>query len=355
MRRDPRLLQVVTSTDRRGAEVFGAQLGEALAARGWDTRTVALAPGRSGSRLDLAVLGDRALGPSALAALRRASAGRLVVAHGSTTLPACALATPGVAPFVYRNIGDPGHWAASRPRRARVGLLLRRARAVVALSERTAAVLAGGFGVRPERLAVIPNGVPSAAFPPADAAGRAAARAAIGVDPAAPLVVYLGALSAEKDVGAAVEAVGRLDGASLVVAGDGPDRARLERLAAQRAPGRVRFLGAVESSSAVLAAADVVVLPSRTEGLPGVLIEAAFTGVPAVATRVGAVDEVVVDGSTGVLVDPGDGPGLAAALEAVLADPVPMGARARAHCLARFDLDVVAAAWDRLLRRVGQD
>lgn len=353
--RSRRLLHVVTSTDRRGAEVFGTQLGDALGGLGWDTRTVALAPGRTVPRLDLPVLGDRPLAPATLAALRRAAAGSLVVAHGSTTLPACALAAAGVAPFVYRNIGDPGYWAGPRYRRTRVGLLLRRARAVVALSERMAGVLARSFGVRPDRLAVIPNGVPSAAFPPTDGTRRAAARAAIGIEAAGPVIVYVGALRAEKDVGAAVEAAGHLDGATLVVAGDGPDRAVLERLAAQRAPGRVHFLGVVESSSDVLAAADVVVLPSRTEGLPGVLIEAAFTGVPAVATRVGAVDEVVVDGATGILVEAGDRLALAGALEAVLADPLAMGERARAHCLARFDLDVVAASWDRLLSRVTGD
>lgn len=343
-----RVLHVVTSTDRRGAEVFGTQLSEALGQRGWDSRAVALAPGLLHPRLEVEALGPSPLAPATLRALRRAAGGRLVVAHGSTTLAACGLATLVKAPFVYRSIGDPAYWAPAGLRRARFRLLLGRARTVVALSEGLAGVLHQSFGVHRRRLAVIPNGVPEGEFPLPDAAARASARAGLGLAGTSSVVACVGALSAEKDVGVAVDAVAGIAAAALVVVGDGPCRAALEDQAARVAPGRVVFAAGTPVRTA-LAAADALVLPSRTEGMPAVLIEAAFCAVPAVATQVGAVADVVVDGSTGRLVAPGDGPGLAAALAEVLADPVALGARAREHCLARFRLDAVADQWHALL------
>ena len=141
------VLQVVTSSARRGAEVFATQLGAALIARDWPVETVALWPatgsGGQAATLDLDALGHRRNDPRALGALRvRTRSAAVVVGHGSSTLPFGTLATrsrPGrrgrdrVVPFVYRSIGDPAFWGSSRSRRARVGVALRRAAAVVAL------------------------------------------------------------------------------------------------------------------------------------------------------------------------------------------------------------------------------
>jgi glycosyltransferase involved in cell wall biosynthesis len=201
-------------------------------------------------------------------------------------------------------------------------------------------------GVPPERLVVIPNGVPAARFPLADDAARVKARARWALPADGPVVALVGSLTPEKDVGRAVAAVGRLPHVTLVVAGDGPDRAALEaRVAAAGAGDRVRFLGSVPGSGDVLAAADVVVSSSRTEGMPGVLIEAGLTGRPVVATDVGAVREIVADGETGVVVPAGDTEGLAAGLERALADDGTMGRAARGRCLDRYEIEVVGARW----------
>ena len=119
------ILHIVASTDRRGAETFAVDLSARLAALGWRSETVALAPGRSGG-LDLESLGDAPLSLRTLQRLRRRTrSSNVVVAHGSTTLPACALALSGSGrPFVYRNIGDPYHWATSRLRRLRTAAFL---------------------------------------------------------------------------------------------------------------------------------------------------------------------------------------------------------------------------------------
>ena len=347
------LLQVIASDDRRGAEVFAVDLQAALERRGRSVRTVALSQGGGVAHLDVPSLGARPLAPATLFNLRRSArdAGS-VVAHGSTTLPACALALAGSRrPFVYRSIGDPSFWRQSAVRRWRVRLLLERARTVVALWEGAADVLAA-HGLDRRRIAVIPNGVVPERFPLVTDQARHAARAGWaerGLSVEGPIIAYLGSLSAEKRVDLAVLAVAAVPGAHLVVAGHGPLRAQLQRLAEVEAPGRVHFVGGQADPSLVLALADAVILTSATEGMPAVLIEAGLSGLPVVSTAVGGVGEVVVPGVTGLLVEAGDGDALAGAVQRVISDPPPAGEAARAHCLARFDIDVVAAAWDELL------
>jgi len=348
------VLHVITTTDRRGAEIFGVDLAQALARRGRVVETVALAPGLRGEPLDVVPLGRRRLGVDTLRALRaRARAADLVIAHGSTTLPACALATAGTGvPFIYRNIGDPAEWAATRRRRVRSGFFLRRAGAVVALTSSAAGALSERYRLAPDRIRIIPRGVPADRFPPVDGIDRRRARGRFGLSAEGALVVYLGALSPEKNVGLAVEAIATLPGVQLLVAGDGPERDRLRQRSDELAAGRVHFVGSVSSPREALAAANVVVLPSRTEGLPGVAIEAGLSGLPVVATDVGWVSDIVVDGKTGFVVAPGDSGALAAALDGALRDPEQVGAAARVRCLERYELEVVAAAWDQLVTDV---
>jgi glycosyltransferase involved in cell wall biosynthesis len=138
----------------------------------------------------------------------------------------------------------------------------------------------------------------------------------------------------------------------LLVAGDGPERRQLTARADALVPGRVRFLGNVDEPSQVYAAADALLLTSDTEGLPGVVIEAALCGRPAIATRVGGVSDAVVDGRTGATAPRDDIPGLIRAARVVLNDSVALGAAAREHCLARYDVEVIVGRWAALLSRV---
>lgn len=349
-----RVLQVVASNDRRGAEVFATDLGRALAARGHMVETVALAPGAAGG-LDVATLGTRRLSPATLRALRRqARRFDVVVAHGSTTLPACAVALVGAStPFVYRNIGDPRYWSATILRRARVRLALRRAAGVVALADAARDVLVCEYGVAAERVVVIPTAVDEQRFSVPEPDARAAARRAYGLPRDAAVLAIVGALSEEKDVGAAIAAVAELDGAHLLVVGDGPLRSVLEGQAASAAPGRVHFAGALADPRSAYAAADLLVLTSRTEGLPAVLVEAGLSGVPVVANDVGFVGEIVEDGETGVLVPLDDRAALVAGIRHGLANAVALADRARGHCAARFSLGAAAARWEAVLRNLG--
>jgi glycosyltransferase involved in cell wall biosynthesis len=349
----PDVLQVITSSARRGAERFAVALHDELAQRGLDVSTVALVPGGKGA-MPVRSLGSRRLSAPTLRALRTEMGGaRLTIAHGSTTLPACVIAGAGLGrPLVYRNIGDPAYWGTSRRRRLQTRLLLGRAALVVALTDATRARLLSMYGLDPERVVVMSRGVSEAEFPLRTAESRRAGRVRFGLDGAGPVAAYVGSLTAEKDVLNAVRAVGALPGWRLAVAGDGPDRVEAERVASQVAPGRVHLLGPVDEPAALMAAADVLVVPSRTEGLAGVAIEASLVGIPTVATDVGFMGEVVLDGITGRLVPPGDERALADALAEVAARADAMGRAAYDHARGRYALSVVADRWYGAIRSV---
>jgi len=203
-------------------------------------------------------------------------------------------------------------------------LALRRAAAVLAVSEDLAA-FAREAGVPDERLRVVPLGVDVRLFrPPPDDASRAAARRALAIENGTRIAVFVGDLTADKgpaDLAAAIDRLG--DGFRAVFAGDGPLRPALA------ARPRSLVLGAVpnEGVPALLAAADVFCLPSRSEGAPVSVMEALACGVPVVATPVGAVPDLLAPAGRGRLVAPGDVPALADALAACAAGPRPAPAR----------------------------
>lgn len=188
---------------------------------------------------------------------------------------------------------------------------------------------------------VVPPGVDADRFrPPVDASERAALRRALGLDPDAPTVLGLSRLVPRKGFDVLVDAVARLDGVTLAIAGAGRDRARLERRAARVGLGdRMCFLGRVPEADlpAVYGAADVFAMLCRdrwfgleAEGFGIVFLEAAAAGVPVVAGRSGGSHEAVVDGETGFVVEPRDVPGVAAALDGLLRDPARRAAMGRA-------------------------
>jgi glycosyltransferase involved in cell wall biosynthesis len=184
--------------------------------------------------------------------------------------------------------------------------------------------------------------VPAAPVPPTggvSAETRAALRAEFGAEPGQAIVLAVGRLAAQKGFGLLLDAAARWrdiePGPLLVIAGRGPLAASLQAKAASLGL-MVRFAGHRNDVPALLAAADVFVLPSVWEGQALILQEALRAAVPIVATRVGGNPGLVGDDAA-ILVPPGDAKRLAEAVRAVLGDPA-LAARLREAAAARARL-----------------
>jgi len=193
----------------------------------------------------------------------------------------------------------------------------RRGREVVAVSRPLREVLARRR-VPGDRLHVIQNAWRADA-PPLD---RAAARAELGLPAESSVIGWVGRVSREKGADVALEALPHLDGLQLAVIGDGPLRPALERRAVDlKVASRVHWHGWVPRADRLLRAFDVVLLSSRTEGTPIIVLEGLAAGVPLVATRVGGVPDIVRDGQEALLVSSEDPAALARAVRSALDDP----------------------------------
>jgi glycosyltransferase involved in cell wall biosynthesis len=227
--------------------------------------------------------------------------------------------------------------------------VLRRASVWIAVSGALARAIAAA-GIEPARIRHVPNGVDTRRFAPGD---RRAARAALGLDAAAPRAVFAGRLEPVKALPTLLRAwravVDEVPDATLDLVGAGTLEAELR---AERSrlglDDRVVFHGRQPDVVPYLRAADVFVLPSSVEGLSNTLLEAMAVGRPVVATRVSGTEDMVDDGVNGLLVPPGDAAALAGGLLKVLTDPegaALLGWRARADVTRRCSLDAVAETY----------
>jgi len=222
---------------------------------------------------------------------------------------------------------------------------LRRARCIVVPSAYLRQI-AIGWGLDPSRIDVVPNPAPELPEHPT----RDEARATLGIDGFALGVA--GRLTAQKALGDTLEALARVPDVALLVLGDGPERAELERRAGELGlADRVRFLGAGTRDDviALFRAVDAALLTSAWENLPHTLLEALATGTPVIATAVGGIPEVVRDEENGLLVPPRDIAAIASAIDRLVHDDA-----LRASLAAAAAPSVEELAEPRILRRIVQ-
>jgi glycosyltransferase involved in cell wall biosynthesis len=185
-------------------------------------------------------------------------------------------------------------------------MLMRKASHVCAVAESVAQIVrrAGRRGP----ISIVPNAIEGGVAPPS-VLERQDLRDSFGVEPQHLVLACLGRLSREKGVDVLLAAVRDFAAehpeTRVLIAGTGPEARVLARgAAAYGLTERVRFLGWVPQPQQLMAAADVVVLPSRSEGLPNVALESYEVGTPVLATNVGAVSQVILEGQTGWVVQP---------------------------------------------------
>ena len=226
--------------------------------------------------------------------------------------------------------------------------LLRRADAAITVSPRLYATVSALRGRRRPTFLIL-NAVDEQELV-ADVGG-AEVRRRLGIAPGIPVLGVLGRLSPEKGQDLLLKAfAGALrvrPEATMLVVGDGPEAGSLK--AQTRALGieaRVRFCGHQSAIRDYLEALDLLVLPSRSEGLPNVVLEAMCVGVPVLATDVGGVREIIEDGMNGWIVPPGDAEALESAIVRTLSDPArrrEIAQRGRASLSPKFSASLRAA------------
>lgn len=203
---------------------------------------------------------------------------------------------------------------------------------------------------------LVPNGIDTRLFSPSSEA-REATRTALGLT-GKFVWLAVGRLVEQKNYSSLLQALTLLPGGDwvLLIAGDGPLRQELEAESERlRLSDRVRFLGADENIWRLYNAADALVMSSRYEGLSIALLEAASMGLPGVVTDVGGNAEVVIDGETGYVVEPGDSRKLAEAMDRLQSAPADLrrsfGHAARRHCEDNFRFETITDRWLELYGR----
>lgn len=228
---------------------------------------------------------------------------------------------------------------------------------VIVVADAVGGALMARTSVPAERMTTVHNGVEPATYRDAD---RTGIRAELGWPHDRPVVLMVAWFRAGKghDLLADIvpRVVARVPGVRFALVGDGELRPEIAHELAPHA-GSVQFLGHRTDVPSLLAAADVMLLPSWSEALPTVLIEAGAAGVPVVASDVGGAREIVHDGATGHLVAPGRTEAFADRLVELLTDPPAarsMGRHGRARIAERFTVDRQAAATVAVYRRVAR-
>lgn len=321
-----------------GAEQFAVRLANGLHQRGHRV-VVAAEPGEMTDRLERGVtymnVPARAKTPWGLAKFARALSGA-IAAHAIDVVHANSPNTALAARLARGLQGPPvlttahGSWRPwTKPLVAR--LFDWGSDRVMGCSEALTRDLVI-HGLDPGKAVTVHNGIPFRDEAP-EPGWRPAARRELGLSDAEPVVLAVARLSVEKGLSILIQAMPEVwkqhPGAWLLIAGDGPEREALEAQAAVLG-GRIRFLGLRSDVPRLLAAADAFALPSLTEGLPLALAEAMGAGVPAVASEVGGVPELIRDGESGMLVPPGDPGMLAARITLLLSEASRASAMARA-------------------------
>jgi len=264
-----------------------------------------------------------------------------------TLIPAARLARTPIVIGSQRQLGD-----LLTPRQERAqALVFRWADCVICNSQAAAGRLAQN-GFPAEKLAVIGNGLPPHAFAPA----------APGV-PREPGIFRIGMIArmnaSSKNHALLLEVAARLRGRmksfEILLAGDGPLRAELERKAEDLGvKDIVRFLGDLQDVQAVLASVDVTVLPSASESLSNSILESMAAGVPVIANRLGGNSELLGD-DRGILVPPNDGEAMATAVQRLSADDSLRQAfarNARTFALENFTIERMRNRHEELYRRL---
>ena len=284
---------------------------------------------------------------------RRRRSVQIVHAHGAKSPGTIAIGATflGMAAFVLvigvGSTGDFERVLAKPGGRLRLRLMVRRATFVALSEEARSEILA--HGVPADRELTIPNGVDLRAYQPASAQEQADARARLGIAGEGVIALFVGRLHPVKEVDTLVAALADVPALRLVVVGDGPERHALEAMAARNGvTERIHFVGFSEHVSDYLRASDMLLLPSRREGMSNALLEAMASGLACVASPASGTSELLGE-YRGLTAPAGDVAAWAGAMRRLSEDAqlrAELGRRAVEHVRANYSTESAA---DRLV------
>jgi glycosyltransferase involved in cell wall biosynthesis len=378
-----KILQIVQKPQRRGAEVFAHQLSKALRNQSHQVHSIYLYPYQGSNGLsvengDYVLKGQEAHPFEKLPGVHPLLLYRLaqivndfqpdvVQVNGASTVKYGAFIRiyqrwrPWV--LIYRNIGDPQDWVRGWQRRIFYQrLVMPQVDGVIGVSQATLNTVKTFYQLDVP-LRRIPNGVELFDL---SIDMREKVRQYIQTPEDSFVLLFVGSLSVEKRVDRLLRVTEKISklihNLQVWIVGDGPQREQLALQAnAANLNNMVHFLGIQENVASFMAAADLFILTSDTEGIPAVILEAGSQGLPVVATRVGGMSECVLNGETGLLVEPQDEIGMTAAIVALLHDPARrhvMGQTAKTWVRENFAMNKIAqqylAFYEQVLDQTGK-
>ncbi len=371
-----KIAHVITRRELRGAEVVASDICEDLARRGHETTLIGLYR----PVIDNCGNGFQTHGATVMDmnGFRKGWPDPILLWRLTRTLSKCApdivqanafhaLKFTSAArwllgarwPIVYRNVGIASQWIKRPFQRWWGKAMLHGVDHVLSVSEASRKDFSATYDVAPDRIEICRQGVRIPVT-----INRESARLRLcelpQCNPDADVIVHIGNFSPEKNHTGLLEAFQQIlqqrPEARLILFGDGPLRSTIEQtIDSMELRNRVSLLGARRDASELVAGADLLVLASRVEGIPGAVLEAAAQAVPTVSTDVGGLREIVRDGETGKLVPAADMSALAQAVVQLLSDPKrrnEFGKSAHEFVTANHDMEKNTLALEELYQRL---
>lgn len=368
-----KVLQLVTRNETRGAEIFAAQLAEQLVTRGHPTVQAALFTQRAGctaiqfEQVQNTELSSKTQGRFRwevlrnLGALLRSFQPDVVQANGFHALKYAALHRKlhGARwPLIYRNISLASGWVRSSYQRKWGAWLCKSVDFVTSVSEKSAADFAACYSIPASRITTIRRGV-DIPDEPDKVRQREILCQLTGWNPTSPIIGHVGGFTEEKNHHLLLDAFRQIldtvPDTKLATVGDGPLRSEIEHRIAQEFAGAAQSLGHRHDVRTLAAAFDVLLLPSKIEGVPGVVLEAAARMVPAVCSDVGGIREATLHEKTGLIVPTNDAASLASSTIRLLRESgvrLKMGFAAREHIRENYSMSRAVDEFEELFAKL---
>jgi len=356
-----KIFQVIQKAQLRGAEIFACQLSEHLKNRGHEVKVICLFEGNaslpfSGEYIYLnRPMNGRLVdfqGWKAFAQLVKEEQPDIIQANAGETLKFCVMSRfffSWSCPIVFRNASTMSKYFGKGLKRMFYKFLLQQVDGIASVAEFPKMDLMQYFSLSEDKIKVIPVGIEQVDVNPIPILGN-------------PKLIHVGGFSFEKNHQGLIQIfekiLARFPEAHLTLLGDGKLREKTGQLVKEKGlENHISFLGNVKNPMDFMASAEVMLFPSILEGLPGVILEAQYIGLPVIAYNVGGIGEIIEHEKTGLLVEKGEEEKMLECSETLQANPQLKRAiiqRAKKQVKTHFKNEYLASVFEKLYQEISQ-